>query len=111
MSLRALKDLAWIGDAVLGLFVRQWLLAQPESPPYSRQERFLHFTSNAFLAGFGEPTEVEARIGRIYQEHGLEAAFRHIESEMLPRHKAQMDKAARSQRGSKGRRPAPAKRA
>jgi dsRNA-specific ribonuclease len=102
MDERSRKDLAWIGDAVLGLFVRQWLLNQPENPPFSRQDRFIRFTSNAFLSSFGEPTEVEARIGRIYLESGLLAAFAHIEEEMLPRHKAQLDKAARSMRGAKG---------
>ncbi len=61
MDERSRKDLAWIGDAVLGLFVRQWLLHQPENPPFSRQDRFIRFTSNAFLSSFGEPTEVEAR--------------------------------------------------
>jgi selenocysteine lyase/cysteine desulfurase len=98
---RTKRDLAWVGDAVLGLYVREWLLQQPESPPFTRQERFIKFTSNAFLAGSGEPTDVEARIGDIYNQHGLQAAFVHIEAELLPRYKVHIDKAARALRGTK----------
>jgi dsRNA-specific ribonuclease len=41
-------------------------------------------TSNQFLAATGEPSEVEAEIGRIYEKEGLEAAFRWIESRLMP---------------------------
>lgn len=41
-------------------------------------------TSNQFLAGFGEPSEVEAELGRVYEQGGLESAFRWIEERLLP---------------------------
>lgn len=104
MDERSKRDLAWIGDAVLGLYAREWLLREPDRPPCSRQERYIRFTSNAFLSGFGEPTEVEARIGKIYKETGLTSAFEFIEEELLPRFKLHMDKVARSSRGMKNRR-------
>jgi hypothetical protein len=84
MDQRELKDQAWIGDAVLALFVRQWLLDQPPHPKLSIQQRFTLFTSNAFLQRFGEPTKVEATIGRIYVAQGLNAAFAHISNDLLP---------------------------
>lgn len=80
-----LREEAWIGDAVLGLFAREWLLRH--APSLDNQERtatFQHMTGNQFLTAFGEPTAVEARIGRIYQQEGLEAAFRWMENEILP---------------------------
>jgi len=41
-------------------------------------------TSNRFLSNFGEASEVEARVGRIYREKGLEAAFAWIEETLEP---------------------------
>jgi dsRNA-specific ribonuclease len=41
-------------------------------------------TSNQFLACFGNPTTVEARIGALYQDKGMETAFTWIESKLLP---------------------------
>jgi hypothetical protein len=78
------RDLAWLGDAVLALYVRQWLLSQGIPMGPQRHEQFTHFTSNQFLSGLGEPTLIEATIGRIYQEQGLEAAFAHIQTNLLP---------------------------
>jgi dsRNA-specific ribonuclease len=37
----------------------------------------------------GNATAVEARIGRIYEAEGLEAAFAWIESELVPLHEKQ----------------------
>ncbi|MDR2982389.1 MAG: hypothetical protein LBV12_09115 [Puniceicoccales bacterium] len=92
-SEQTLREEAWIGDAVLGLYARQWLLAQ-----HGRidTDNFVAFTSNQFLSGLGEPTTVEAAIGRIYSSLGLEAAFSHIEKNLLPLFEKQ---AARRQRG------------
>ncbi|MDA0813324.1 MAG: hypothetical protein O3C21_13170 [Verrucomicrobia bacterium] len=75
------RELAWIGDAVLGLFARQWILTA-----YGRMdsEIFASLTSNQFLSCFGNPTTVEANIGTIYQASGLKAAFAHMESELIP---------------------------
>lgn len=76
------RDQAWIGDAVLALYVRSWILRQ-----YGRTdgEMMVRFTSNQFLSSIGNPTGLEARVGRIYQTDGLEAAFAWIEEELLPR--------------------------
>ncbi|MEN9205784.1 MAG: hypothetical protein Q6J68_05035 [Thermostichales cyanobacterium SZTDM-1c_bins_54] len=78
------RDLAWLGDAVLALYARQWLVNQGIPMGATRHEQFVHLTCNQFLSGLGEPTQVEALIGRIYCEQGLEAAFRHIEAQLLP---------------------------
>ena len=44
-------------------------------------EMFARMSSNHFLSALGNPTAVEAKIGRVYQRDGLEAACAHIESE------------------------------
>ncbi len=75
---------AWVGDAVLALFAREWILGQKEIEPCNRIEVFTSLTSNQFLACIGEPTLVEARIGKVYSEDGLPAAFEFIQSEILP---------------------------
>ena len=41
-------------------------------------------TSNQFLSCFGNPTKVEAELGRIYADQGLPAAFTKIETDLLP---------------------------
>jgi hypothetical protein len=46
-------------------------------------------TSNRFLTAFGEPTRVEARIGRVYEEGGLSAAFALLDETILPLFKKQ----------------------
>jgi len=75
---------AWIGDAVLALFAREWVLRQQDIQPGKRIEVFTGMTSNRFLACLGEPTAIEARIGDIYQIEGLESAFAYIEKTLLP---------------------------
>ena len=75
---------AWIGDAVLALFARDWILRQQDIQPGKRIEVFTGMTSNRFLACLGEPTAIEARIGEIYQTEGLESAFAHTEEILLP---------------------------
>lgn len=79
--IRLEREQAWIGDAVLGLFARQWILRTYGSMD---SELFAGLTSNQFLACFGNPTAVEAEIGKIYQTSGLDAAFAHMETELLP---------------------------
>ena len=101
MDTRELKNLAWIGDAVLALYARQWLLEQPEHPLFTRQELFIRLTSNQFLQALGEPTRVEAAIGQIYREEGLEAAFRHIEETLRPLFRKHLLNAARGRKGQK----------
>jgi hypothetical protein len=78
------QDLAWIGDSILSLFVRQLILVNEIEHSPARGELFAWFTSNQFLASFGRPTEVEARIGRVYQTEGIDAAFAFIASSYLP---------------------------
>jgi dsRNA-specific ribonuclease len=75
---------AWIGDAVLGLFAREWILKQPDISTKERAEVFIRMTSNQFLASLGEPTAMEAEIGVVYENEGLQAAFKYIEGKFLP---------------------------
>lgn len=88
-ALKIEREAAWIGDAVLALFAREFVL----------RERgcmdgvwFTHLTSNEFLSTFGNPTSVEARIGEIYRAEGLAAAHTHIETEFLPLFRKQIAK-------------------
>jgi hypothetical protein len=78
-----LREQAWVGDAVLALYARRWIIAK-ESGNADRTELFKQMTCNHFLSAFGEPTKVEARIGRIYEAEGEQAAFRFIEETLLP---------------------------
>ena len=73
---------AWIGDAVLALFARRWILAQTG---FIDGQCAARMTSNQFLNTLGAADEVEARIGRVYESEGLDAAFRWIEAELMPR--------------------------
>ena len=80
-ELKREREAAWIGDAVLALFARQFVLRERDSMD---GEWFTRLTSNDFLSAFGNPTRVEAGIGRIYQENGLEAAFAWMEENLVP---------------------------
>ncbi len=75
---------AWIGDAVLGLFAREWILQQKDIAAKERATVFVQMTSNQFLASLGEPTAMEAEIGVVYESEGLQAAFDYIETKFLP---------------------------
>ena len=75
------QELAWIGDAVLGLFARNWIL---EKEKKMDAEMFISMTSNNFLNSLGNPTKVEAKIGLIFNNEGLEKAFSYIEKSILP---------------------------
>jgi hypothetical protein len=75
------REQAWIGDAVLGLFARRWILAREGKMD---AEMFARMSSNQFLSAIGNPTSVEAKIGHHYESGGLEAAFDHIEAELIP---------------------------
>lgn len=80
-EIREMRERAWVGDAVLALFAREWVLRERSSMD---GDWFTRLTSNDFLSSFGNPTAVEAKIGTIYQEQGISAAFAWIESELLP---------------------------
>ena len=77
---------AWIGDAVLTLYARLRILREGESVD---GDKAMRMTSNRFLSAFGEPTEVEAKIGREYAKNGLDAAFDWIQTQLMPLHEKQ----------------------
>ena len=83
---------AWIGDAVLALYARLKILREDGAIDGPKSIRM---SSNQFLAAFGEPTAVEAAIGRVYERSGLAAAFTHIESKLMPLFTKQEEKRAR----------------
>jgi len=72
---------AWVGDAVLALYVRRWILANDNQLD---GEKFVRFTSNDFLRAFGQPTKVEAQIGQVFEAEGLQPAFDWIETNLQP---------------------------
>jgi len=80
-SIKMERENAWVGDAVLALFARQFVLRERGSMD---GEWFTLLTSNDFLSAFGNPTRVEASIGELYQKEGLQAAFVWMEAELLP---------------------------
>ena len=88
-EIRIEREFAWIGDAVLALFARTWVLRERGSMD---GEWVTRLTSNDFLSAFGAPTAVEAKIGRIYREQGLDAAFAWIDAEFVPLFRRQMAK-------------------
>ncbi len=88
-KIKAERESAWIGDAVLALFARTWVLNERHKMD---GEWFTALTSNGFLSQFGQPTQVEARIGEIYREGGLDAAFAWMEEEFIPRLRQKMAK-------------------
>ncbi|MBX7210776.1 MAG: hypothetical protein K1X78_20885 [Verrucomicrobiaceae bacterium] len=87
---------AWLGDAVLELYVRSWILRERGVVDADMKTRF---TCNQFLNCFGEPTKVEARIGRMFREHGIEAAFGWIRENIEPLFLKQEAKKKRQRRG------------
>jgi hypothetical protein len=87
---------AWIGDAVLSLYARLRIL---RGDGVLDSEKFIRMTSNQFLATMGEPSEVEAEIGRVFEREGLDAAYRWIEAKLMPMFERQ--EANRMRRGRK----------
>lgn len=75
------REMAWLGDAVLTLFARSYLLREGQG---MNPLKLAAMTSNQFLSCFGNPTKVEAEIGKLYSEQGLKVAFAKIESELVP---------------------------
>lgn len=78
---RQILEQAWIGDAVLCLYCRERILKESGALD---GDKFIRMTSNQFLSTFGEPSEVEAEIGRVYKREGLTAAFAWIEAKLMP---------------------------
>ncbi len=73
---------AWVGDAILALWVREWILSCEGE---INGKLFIEFTSNDFLRRTGNATGVEAQIGRIFKSEGLEAAYAWIEEILKPK--------------------------
>lgn len=73
---------AWVGDAVLALYVREWILSFKGEID---GELFVEFTSNNFLRLTGNATGVEAQIGVVYKEQGLAAANAWIDEHLRPK--------------------------
>lgn len=86
-DLRLEREAAWIGDAVLALFARQFVLRERKAMD---GEWFTRLTSNDFLSAFGNPTRVEAAIAKIYQDDGLQAAFDWMDANLIPLFRKQM---------------------
>ncbi|HYP09357.1 MAG TPA: hypothetical protein VER03_24240 [Bryobacteraceae bacterium] len=89
---RQLQADAWIGDAVLALWARLQIV---RTDRVVDGPKFLRMTSNQFLAAFGEPTAVEAQIGRAYRDGGEAAAFAWIEEKIAPLFARQEEKRLR----------------
>ena len=83
------QEQAWVGDCVLELFARSWIL---KNHGKISGEMVTRMTCNQFLANTGNPTAIEAKIGVIYETEGLEAAFSWIDQELLPLFKKQEKK-------------------
>lgn len=81
LALTKEREEAWVGDAVLALYVREWILREKGEMD---GEMFVRFTSNDFLKSKGNPTSVEAEIGRVYEANGLQAGFDWIEEHLYP---------------------------
>lgn len=75
------REEAWIGDAVLALYMRKLILKEQG---VMDGEMFVRCTSNDFLRNIGNATSVEAQIGRVYEEFGLQEAFDWMEHQLLP---------------------------
>lgn len=88
-AIREERELAWLGDAALALFAREFVLRERKAMD---GEWFTRLTSNDFLSAFGAPTSVEARIGRMYKEQGLAAAFAWMDAELVPLFRKQIAK-------------------
>jgi dsRNA-specific ribonuclease len=78
------QERSWIGDAILALLAREWIMAQGDQAFAVRSETYRNLTSNHFLSSLGHPAKVEAELGNAYLEGGLEAARRHFLEHFIP---------------------------
>lgn len=78
------RDLSWIGDALLSLFAREWILQNGAQLSGTRADLFRDMTCNQFLSAFGQPSVVEARIGAAYRSGGLPAAQKYFDETLAP---------------------------
>lgn len=84
MTEREKREKAWVGDSVLGLYAREWILRQADIDVAERSEVYKAMTSNHFLSALGQPTAMEAEIGMVYETEGLARAFAFIEEKFMP---------------------------
>ncbi len=75
------QELAWVGDAVLGLWARERVLRERGGIDTTA---FRQLTANEYLQGIARPTRVEAEIGLVYQRDGLATAFDYMNARLLP---------------------------
>jgi hypothetical protein len=80
-EIESLRSEAWIGDAVLELYARTLVLEQSSRRDADTKVRLVR---NAFLSHLGQPTRIEAEIGRRYREGGLLEAFAWIAQHLQP---------------------------
>src|SRR5262245_4418566 len=80
----AVRDLSWIGDALLSLCAREWILKHEAQLGGKRAELFRDITCNQFLSALGVPSVVEARIGDAYRTGGLPAAQQYFDETLAP---------------------------
>ncbi len=78
------QERSWIGDAVLALVTREWILEHGPADFTGRSEYYRNLTSNQFLSSFGHPAKVEAELGNAYLAGGLAAARAVFEERFLP---------------------------
>jgi 23S rRNA maturation mini-RNase III len=93
---KRLQEEAWVGDSVLELVIRTWVLQHKGHLDMTAKTSL---TSNAFLSSLGHPTKVEAQIGRLYLVEGLAAAQSWITEHVLPiylKRQAQLQRQRRS---------------
>ena len=98
-EVESLRREAWIGDAVLELYARSQVLEETNQRDVALKVRFVR---NSFLNHLGQPTRVEAVIGRRYREGGLEAAFAWITEHIQPlfvKQEANRDRKTKQQPG------------
>ena len=79
--IKHLRELAWLGDAVLELYARRWILREHGRLDAEAKTRF---TRNSFLNSLDNPTRLEAKIGEVYQAQGIEAAETWIREHVEP---------------------------
>lgn len=78
------RELAWLGDAALAIVAREWIL---EVRGCLDGEILRRITSNQFLRSFGHPTKVEAELGILYREGGVDAVRKRFLAVMVPKYR------------------------
>ncbi len=83
------QERSWVGDAVLALVAREWILANGPKDFGGRSDYYRNLTSNDFLSTLGVPSKVEAELGNIYLAGGLDAARAAFDERFIPLFKKQ----------------------